>query len=151
MGYREKMWMDDAELDDFKTKIDLRQYAASQGYELDKRDSWRGSTVMRSGGDKIVIKKNWNNHYVFFSVRDDGDNGTIIDFVQNRRRCTLGHVRMALREWIGKPSTAPLPLFPKLEPVTKDRLRVETEYRRMQDAPQHPYLGFRLYPCEYLL
>lgn len=37
--------MFDAELEDFKAKIDLRAYAASQGYQLDKRDT--------------------DNHYVF--------------------------------------------------------------------------------------
>ena len=120
---------DDAELDAFKTDIDLRQYAASRGYEVDKRECWRGSTVMRQAGDKIVIKRNINGHYVYFSVRDDADNGTIIDFVQNRQRLSLGSVRKALREWTGRPP-ASLPLFPKLVPASKDRMRVETEYRR---------------------
>ena len=46
----------DNELEDFKRNIDLRQYAAEQGYTLDKRESWRGSAVMRNGGDKVVIK-----------------------------------------------------------------------------------------------
>ncbi len=38
----------DSELDDFKRKIDLRQYAVAQGYTLDKRESWRGSPVTAS-------------------------------------------------------------------------------------------------------
>src|SRR5215468_2524449 len=63
----------DTELDDFKREIDLRQYAAGMGYELDKRESWRGSAVMRRGGDKIVIKRDKDGHYVYFSVRDDHD------------------------------------------------------------------------------
>jgi hypothetical protein len=96
----------DSELDAFKTQIDLRQYAAAQGYQLDPRESWRGSAVMRlggPGGDKIIIKRNSNGHYVFFSVRDDADNGTIIDFLQKRQRLSLGGVRQALRPWIGRP------------------------------------------------
>ena len=56
----------DSELEDFKTKIDLRQYAADQGYTLDKRESWRGSAVMRNGGDKVVIKLDGDGHYVFW-------------------------------------------------------------------------------------
>ena len=67
---------EDGELEAFQRDIDMRQLAASLGYEIDKRDSWRGSTVMRRGGDKIVVKRNRNDHYVFFSVRDDRDNGT---------------------------------------------------------------------------
>jgi Toprim-like/Protein of unknown function (DUF3991) len=127
------------ELDAFKREIDLRQFAASFGYEMDRRESWRGSTVLRRGGDKIVVKRNHNGHYVFFSVRDDRDNGTIIDFVQRRQHLTLGAVRQTLRPWIGRPA-ATLPLFPKLAPTSPNQVQVETEYRRMAKALRHPYL-----------
>ena len=79
MGNRERkgiLMNQESELEVFKTKIDLRQFAISLGYEMDRRESWRGSTVLRSGGDKIVVKRNGNGHYVFFSVRDDSDHGT---------------------------------------------------------------------------
>jgi hypothetical protein len=129
----------DQELEDFKRTIDLREYAAGQGYTLDKRESWRGSAVMRNGGDKVVIKRDADSHYVYFSVRDGRDNGSIVDFIQHRKRMSLGEVRKELRPWVGRAATS-LPSFPPLEKTSKDRLRVETEYRRMQDAPHHPYL-----------
>lgn len=131
----------DIEVDAFKREIDLCQFAASLGYEMDRRESWRGSTVLRRGGDKIVVKRNRNGHYVFFSVRDDRDNGTIIDFVQRRQHLSLGAVRQILRPWIGQAAAA-LPRLPKLEPTGTDRMRVEREYRRMRDAPRHPYLEY---------
>ena len=83
----------DTELDVFKREIDMRQFALSLGYEMDRRESWRGSTVLRRGADKIVVKRNRNGHYVFFSVRDDRDNGTLIDFLQRRQNLSLGAVR----------------------------------------------------------
>jgi hypothetical protein len=129
----------DMELEAFKREIDLRQFAASFGYAMDRRESWRGSTVLRHGGDKIVVKRNRNGHYVFFSVRDDNDHGTIIDFLQRRRHLTLGAVRQTLRPWIGQ-SPAAVPLFSKLEPTSPDRVRVEAEYRRMLKPLRHPYL-----------
>lgn len=129
----------DAELDAFKHAIDLRQFAASLGYKMDRRESWRGSTVLRRGGDKIVVKRHHNGHYVFFSLRDDGDNGTIIDFVQRRQHLSLGAVRQTLRPWIGRPAATPT-WFPRLEPTDPDRMRVEREYQRMRDALRHPYL-----------
>jgi hypothetical protein len=129
----------DSELDAFKREIDLCQFAASFGYELDRRESWRGSAVLRCAGDKIVVKRNHNGHYVFFSVRDDSDHGTIIDFLQRRRHLTLGAVRLALRPWIVQPVAA-VPLFPKLEPTSPDRVQVESQYRRMAKALRHPYL-----------
>src|ERR1700730_10631592 len=105
----------DSELDAFKREIDLRQFAVNLGYEVDRRESWRGSTVLRRGGDKIVVKRNGNGHYVFFSVRDDRDHGTVIDFLQRRRNVSLGEVRQILRPWIGRPAIAPQ--LPKLEPT----------------------------------
>lgn len=37
-------------------------------------------------GGKIIIKRDADGHIVCFSVRDDNDSGSIIDFVQKRRR-----------------------------------------------------------------
>ena len=128
----------DAELESFKREIDLRQFAVNLGYEVDRRESWRGSTVLRRGADKIVVKRNSNGHYVFFSLRDDGDNGTLIDFLQRRQNLSLGGVRQALRPWIGRPAI--LPQFPKREPTSSDRMHVEGEYRRMANAQRNPYL-----------
>jgi hypothetical protein len=131
--------MFDPELESFKTSIDLRAYAASQGYELDRKESWRGSAVMRhAGGDKVIIKRDGDGHYVYCSVRDDADHGTIIDFAQNRLKLNLGSLRKELRPWVGRQAET-LP-YPPLVPTAKDRMRVETAYARMQDASRHPYL-----------
>src|ERR1700758_5364515 len=128
----------DCELDAFKREIDLRQFAESLGYQIDRRESWRGSAVLRRAADKIVVKRNGNGHYVFFSLRDDHDNGTVIDFLQRRQHLSLGSVRQILRPWIGRPVNAsPLP---KLAPAGPDRMRVEGQYRRMANAQRFPYL-----------
>ena len=141
MGNREGIGVvvnQDSELDAFKRKVDLRQFAVSLGYEMDRRESWRGSTVLRRDGDKIVVKRNHNGHYVFFSVRDDRDNGTIVDFLERRQNLNLGAVRQILRPWIGRSATPPQ--FPALEPTSTDRMRVECAYRRMANAQRYPYL-----------
>ena len=111
-------------------------------YQLDGKASGRGSSVMRHpiSDDKGIIKRGMDGHYIYFSVRDDRDNGTIIDFVQYRQRVSLGAVRKELRPWIGMPPV-PVPAFPALAKTEKDRLRVEAVYARMQDAlTGHPYL-----------
>jgi hypothetical protein len=131
--------MFDPELESFKTSIDLRAYAAGQGYTLDRKESWAGSAVMRhDNGDKVIIKRDVDGHYVYFSVRDDSDNGTIIDFVQKRLSLSFGEVRKSLRVWTGQ-QTVVLP-YPPLQPTPKDRLRVEKAYGRMRNAAAHPYL-----------
>ena len=47
---------------------------------------------MRPNGDKIIVKLGADNDYVYFSVRDSDDNASIIDFVQQRQRISLGAV-----------------------------------------------------------
>jgi Toprim-like/Protein of unknown function (DUF3991) len=144
------MMNQDAELESFKREIDLRQFAVSLGYEIDRRESWRGSAVLRRGTDKIVVKRSGNGHYVFFSVRDDGDHGTIIDFLQRRQHLSLGAVRQILRPWLGRPATSPP--FSKLEPAGPDRMHVEGAYRRMANAQRFPYLEHeRCVPAAVLL
>jgi hypothetical protein len=135
--------MADSELDAFKTAIDLRQLAASKGYQLDPRESWRGSAVMRQGGDKIIIKRANNGHYVYCSVRDETDNGTVIDFLQKRGRPNLGEVRKELRRWIGASGERPpLPLadLPALEKTSPDRLAVQAAFEKAHDDPACSYL-----------
>ena len=133
--------MIDAELENFKTGIDLRAYAASQGYALDAKESWRGSAVMRhsASDDKIIIKRDADGHYIYCSVRDDADNGSIVDFVQHRTGCSLGVVRKELRPWIGMPAER-LPVFPALPRTTKDRAKVERDYLRTDVVIEHRYL-----------
>jgi hypothetical protein len=134
------MIIDDQELEAFKTHIDLRAYAADQGYKLDRKESWRSSSVMRHpSGDKIIVKKDRDGHYVYFSVRDERDNGSIIDFAQRRRSCSLGQVRQLLRPWIGRTPALEF-AFQELARSSKDRVRVELAYHRMRDAPRHSYL-----------
>ncbi|AXC15970.1 hypothetical protein ACPOL_6760 (plasmid) [Acidisarcina polymorpha] len=129
----------DPELEEFK-RLDLREYAADQGYALDRKQSWRGSAVMRSrAGDKIVIKLGADGHYVYFSVRDDQDHGSIIDFIKNRKQVNLGGIRKELRAWSGRP-TPSLLSFSKMEVTSKDRQAVERRFYTMQIANRHPYL-----------
>ena len=130
----------DLELERFKTAIDLREFAAGQGYQLDRQESSRGSAVLRhSNGDKIIVSRKPDGVYTFWSVRDDRDHGTIIDFVKHRKGLNLGAIRKELRGWIGLAPVA-LPTYPALATTTKDRFRVEMEFAKMQDALRHPYL-----------
>ncbi|AGA92388.1 hypothetical protein Thimo_3736 (plasmid) [Thioflavicoccus mobilis 8321] len=135
-GYRD-------ELERFKTAINLTEYAASQGYQLDKRASSRNSVVMRhSAGDKVVIARGEDQHWIYFSVRNDSDNGSIIDFIQYRRRCSLADVRRELRPWVGGAVPRPaLELYvPEVVPVSRDRAGVIRALAAMKPLVTHRYL-----------
>lgn len=146
--------MTDDELEKFKVEINLVEYVRAQGYEIDTYKSSRSSIILRKGDDKLIIGTDQDGHGIYFSVREEADNGSIIDFVQKRQGINLGQVRKELRPWIG---VAPTPesfsyrpkqgrqRAPKPEPSSKDRQRVTAEYMRMWPQPLggHPYLRNR--------
>lgn len=140
MGNRERNL--DSELELFKTSISLAAYAESIGYQKDTGESTRNSWVMRRGEDKIVVATNaLNGNGIYFSVRDDLDNGTIIDFVQRRQNLNLGQLRQELRKWTGESSFPYCPKrMDKPEPSAKDRQKVILEYSRTRLDPAHHYL-----------
>jgi hypothetical protein len=134
--------MADTELETFKRDIDLRVYCATQGYELDKRSSWGGSAVMRQAttDDKIIIKVDADGHFIYCSCRDSRDAGSVIDFIQYRRKLSLGQVRRELRGWLGRPSTA-LPVYEPLARTSKNRMKVEASFAETRPVDgHHPYL-----------
>lgn len=95
----------DAELNRFASEINLVDYACHSGYEVVQGKSSRGSQTLRRE-DKIVVSRNERGHYVYFSIDNPADNGTIIHFVQRRTGKNLGHVRKELRPWLD-PSSCP--------------------------------------------
>lgn len=138
----------DDELERFKQDIDLRAYAEARGYDLDRRESSVNCAVMRSGsGDKIVIIRRADEkgalHWLYFSIRDDRDNGTVIDFVQNRDGASLGAVRQKLRGWTGSAPKSRVAAMPALLPVTKDRESVLRTWSRARVQVDIPYLTGR--------
>lgn len=92
-----------AELDRFKTEINLCEYAcAVYGFELDKRSSSRNSIVLRQPGtgEKLVVTRRSNGHYVYFNTAGESrDAGSIIDLIQTRENVGLGLLRKKLRAW----------------------------------------------------
>ncbi|TKB23515.1 DUF3991 domain-containing protein [Desulfopila sp. IMCC35006] len=134
------------ELNYFKKNIDLREFAASHGYFLDKKKSSQTSSVMRNiDGDKLVMAiDNKSSCYVYFSIRNPHDNGTIIDFLTNRNHGNLGEIRKILRGWLGI-STAKkdLPVFQKLKATDKDTRQAISEYEQAVHVSHSGFLEWR--------
>lgn len=136
----------DQELEQFKTDINLTEYAAAQGYVLDKRASSRNSVTMRDSiGEKIIIARGSDRHWIYFNVHDEGDQGSIIDFVQSREGFNLGQVRKELRPWIGSEARrikVPVGLYvSQLDPLPRDIAGVRARFARFSPiGDTHPYL-----------
>ena len=129
--------MDD-ELLRFK-QSDLRQYAASVGFVFDRRESSRGSTVMRREHEKLIISRKPDGVYTWWDVHSE-DRGTIVDFAQREKPgLNLGGVRKELRAWMGLPAPA-LPEMPALVPSAPDLDAVWRRYFGMSAPLNHSYL-----------
>ena len=144
----------DEELDRFK-RINLCDFAISRGYRLVRREVTRGGGSLGSTAsslllrhaetdDKIVARIDRDGHWTYFSVRDDRDNGTIIDFVLRRGARSIETVREELRSWAGelRPPAAWFPLR-SVSAKEGDRATVRALYERARSVPNHPYLNAR--------
>lgn len=132
------------ELEQFKTQINLCEFAASKGFVIDPKQSSRASAVMRhSTGDKIIVARSPSRHWMFFNVHDSRDRGTIIDFLQFRDRLSLGEVRKQLRLWLGHPESEILTTVsrhPDLVPSEFDVTRVHAVWWDALPPLQNRYL-----------
>jgi hypothetical protein len=144
----------DEELDRFK-RINLCEFAASRGYRLIRREKTRGggsrgstssSLLMRHAttDDKIVVRLDRDNHWTYFSVRDDHDNGTIVDFLQHRGSRSLADVRHELRAWSGEHRPpVPAEYVPMRGAQPRDILVLRETFARAHLRSSSPYLNSR--------
>ena len=122
------------ELEEFKTQINLCEYAASEGFVLDRKLSSKSSAVMRHpNGDKIIVARRPNGHWTYFNVHGS-DSGTVICFVGARKSLSLGQIRRELRPWVGRASNADRPSspqhVPELVPAAPDLVKVHRSWAR---------------------
>lgn len=134
------------EIEQFKRNINLSEFAAHFGYSVDKRESSQNSAVMRhTNGDKVIITRSKSGDWVYFSVRDEKDNGSIIDFLQNRGGGSLGEVRKSLRGWLGssRPVVPQASFMREISPVSHDRAAVLVAWEKAHFRAAVPYLEGR--------
>ncbi len=137
------------ELDQFKSQINLVEYAQNNGYEIDPKKSSTNCIVLKDDrGDKILVGLDeTDNHYFYYSLKNQTDKGSIIDFIQKRKNLNLGEVRKELRPWtnnnyspISKPTSKP---STKLTPTSKDRYQIVAQFESFPTINNHPHLNQR--------
>ena len=136
------------ELDRFKSEINLVEYAQSVGYEIDRQKSSQNCIVLKdSAGDKILVGVDLSDHhYFYYSVRDERDRGSVIDFIQNRKRLNLGEVRKELRPWLNgshSPAYSSREPAPSPIPTSKDSHKILAQFESFQAISNHSYLNGR--------
>ncbi len=128
----------------FKTDINLTQYAAHLGYEIDRKKSTRSSIAMRKDSDKVIISRR-GNIWVYFSVIDDNDNGTIIDFAEKRTHKSIGEIGRDLQSWIGGGVSLPnvKSYVREVAPQEYDPASIKGIFKSLMHPHKHKYLASR--------
>lgn len=131
---------------------DLVAYAEGMGYERVAEKCCPNSIYLKRDGEKIVIKRDADQHYVYCNVHDDRDQGSIIDFVMNRRSCRYAE---AMAYLLGQNLPPPTGLSPKqsLQPTQarkSDRAKVQRIWNFLDRVQAAPYLLFRSIPLSTL-
>ena len=126
------------QLERFKTKINLVEYAMSYGYEYIYPKSTHNKAMLRhESGDLIVVVTDKDNRGLYFSFKNDWDKGTIIDFIQHRSELNLGEVRKELRPWLNQSDKA----IAKPQPMSDERISLIQEFLEFSVLTNHPYLA----------
>lgn len=133
----------------FRAEIDLVAFAMSEyGFEVERKRNSRATAALMhpTTGEKIRVSKR-DGVFVYASVHNPDDQGTIIQFVQNRGAGNLGEVRKLLRPHIGQSALpraslhSPASSSPPLEEVARDFMSVAAALEAMSPiAPGNYYL-----------
>ncbi len=125
----------------FKRDINLAEYAATFGYQIDRRKTSRASIAMKSSNDKIIISRK-NHNWTYFSVHNDHDSGTIIDFVANRTDQSFPEIGKTLAAWSGIQPTVSVSEY-QIEQKSYSPVRVKRIFNNCHPVTHHDYLERR--------
>jgi hypothetical protein len=140
------------ELEELK-RLDLTKVAVSFGYELDRKKSSANSAFLRSpDGDAIIVGRAIDGHFIFCSVKNPKQSGSVIDFVAHRLgaisvggKVNIGKVRQHLRPWLGTgaPTVSPTAYVHDLRPIERDIVAVQARWLGMRELEngRHAYLN----------
>lgn len=136
----------DQELETFK-KIPFQDIAEKLGYWLDPKESSINSRILRGPhDDKISVRQDNDEHWTYFSIRDDEDNGSVIDFIQRRKNLNLGQARKFIREIVkgfkshNSFSSRPVDVQKKANGKQKDPGPDPKTLQTLLSGVDHPYL-----------
>lgn len=91
-----------AEIERFKTDIDLINIAEDYGYEVQGKRS--RSTTMKKGDSKIIVTVKPDGHWTFWDAKDDSFKGTVLDFLLRQEGGDFPKICQKCREYLNMPA-----------------------------------------------
>lgn len=128
-----------------KQQVNLTHYAAAMGYEIDRKRTTRSSVAMRLGSaDKVIISKRGGD-WVYCSVFDNRDRGSIFDFIRHRTGKSLPEIGKELQGWMDGHTALPEAGRYMRHMIERkpDPARISRIFRNCQIARDHAYLKTR--------
>ncbi len=133
----------DTELKQMK-KINLVDFLAARGFEIDPRKSWASGKVMVKGDLKLTIGRGPDGNFLWIGAAGAG---SIFDYLQTVERFSnLGECRKELRPWLTRAVGGPPAVrhvSAALKPTTRDQFGVQAAWAAMTPILDgvHPYLN----------
>lgn len=134
-----------AEIDRFKTDVDLCALASTLGFAEDKKAGDRNHRVMRhTDGAKLIVGVSKTGHWVFSS--NAGATGSALDLLRWRTGLDIRGSCERLREWLGEPDSRPKvesTLYtprPKPAPAPTDTMKAVGEWGAANETSRSLFL-----------
>lgn len=134
------------DLDRIKKEANLMGVAALFGFKINKEKTSQNSANMSNESESIIIKKDGDDHWVYFNVHCHSDKGSVVDFIMNR--CPglsfVEAVKKIQAEYLnGSFEVAHEVKKIQLVPVVRDRAGVIQAINRMNISKDNQYLKSR--------
>lgn len=144
-GMTRRLQSRQAEIDRFKTEVDLCALASTLGFAEDRKEGDRNHRVMRhQDGSKLIIGVSKAGHWVFSS--NAGATGSALDLLRWRTGLDIRGSCERLREWLGEPESRPKvdsTLYtprPKPAPASADTMKAVGEWEAANETSRSLFL-----------
>ena len=136
------MSLNNAKWQSFKQDINLIDFACSYGYVINKKKSTKQSVCLsKANEDKIIVSRK-NGVWVYFSVYDTNDSGTIVDFVKHKLQKSYTDTFALLENWKGELTEMNTNYYVN-ESSSYEQKRVKQVFSGCKTIDSHPYLAKR--------
>lgn len=95
--------------------------------------------MLKDDSDKIIVSKS-NGTWIYFSVYDDNDNGTILDFLKHRTGRSIYQIGNELQSWIGQGLDISNQYVPNIKQKTYEPERIQRLFNYCRPTYNNSYL-----------
>lgn len=129
---------------ELKSKVNLVEFATSNGYTISKEKSWKDCTVCKNSFGEIILIRynNASQSWYYTNPNDSKDKGDIINFVCNKFNLDIKTNAKEINERLSNFSFIPGPTKQISEPTKKEKEK-EFFFEGLRPLKSTRYFSFR--------